>query len=283
MYFDITVKERHHFMDEKCGNITEVMTVLKALSSGASGLNAQQLKVDILANNLANINTPGFKKSRTDFAELVSQEVLNSGIPVAAASSRDGLGSGVRVADVTRLYEQGNIIETGAPLDLAIQGDGFFKVLLPGGEERYTRDGSFTLAPEGNIVTSDGYKLEGIQLTLGSSKINVASDGTVRNVNSDESTTVAGQIQLYRFTNVAGLQAAGENLYSFNGPAAEVVAGSPGTGGVGEVRQGYLETANVDLVEEMTNMIEAQRAYGFNARIVRTADEMWSMANSLRK
>jgi flagellar basal-body rod protein FlgG len=187
------------------------------------------------------------------------------------------------VADVARLYEQGNIIETGVPLDLAIQGDGFFKVLLPGGEERYTRDGSFTLDPEGNIVTSAGYKLEGIQLTPGSSKINVASDGTVRVANYDETTTVAGQIQLYKFTNMPGLQAAGENLYSFSGSTAEVVAGSPGTGGLGEVRQGYLETANVDLAEEMTNLIEAQRAYGFNARIVRTADEMWSMANSLRK
>lgn len=259
------------------------MTVLKALTSGASGLNAQQLKVDILANNLANINTPGFKKGKTGFAELVSQEILNSGIPVAAASISDVLGSGVRVADVTKGYEQGNLVETGAPLDLAIQGEGFFKVLLPDGEERYTRDGSFTLDPEGNIVTTAGCKLEGIQLTPGSSKINVASDGTVRVVNEDQTTTEAGQIQLYIFTNMPGLQAEGENLFSFNGNAAEVLAGYPGTGRVGVVRQGYLEMANVNLVDEMMNLIEAQRAYGFNTRVVRTADEMWSMANSLRK
>lgn len=264
-------------------NITEVMNVLRALRSGASGLNAQQLKVDILANNLANINTTGFKKSRTDFNELVSQDLLNSGIPAAAGNNQTALGSGVRVAEVQRFYEQGNLVETGVPLNLAIQGEGFFKVLLPGGEERYTRDGSFTLDLEGNIVTSAGYKLEGIQLEPGSSKIDVASDGTVRVANHDETTTVAGQIQLSQFTNMAGLQAAGENLYSFNGTATEVVTGSPGSGGAGEVRQGYLETANVNLVDEMANLIEAQRAYGFNARIVRTADEMWSMANSLRK
>lgn len=257
--------------------------MLRALGSGASGLNAQQIKVDISANNLANINTPGFKKSSPDFFELVSQDLLNSGIPAAAGNNRLALGSGVHVAEVTRVYEQGNIIETGAPADLAIQGEGFFKVLLPDGEERYTRGGSFTLDPEGNIVTSAGYILEGIQLTPGSTKINVARDGTVSVVNHDETITVEGQIQLYQFTNTAGLQAAGENLYSFNGPAAEVVAGDPGTGGFGIVRQGCLETANVNLVEEMTNLIEAQRAYGFNTRIVRTADEMWSMANSLRK
>ncbi|WP_134218113.1 flagellar basal-body rod protein FlgG [Pelotomaculum sp. FP] len=259
------------------------MNVLRALGSGASGLNAQQIKVDISANNLANINTPGFKKSSPDFFELVSQDLLNSGIPATAGDNRLALGSGVHVAEVTRIYEQGNMIETGASTDLAIQGEGFFKVLLPDGEERYTRGGSFTLDPEGNIVTSAGYILEGIQMTPGSSKINVARDGTVSVVNHDETITVEGQIQLYQFTNAAGLQAAGENLYSFNGPAAEVVAGDPGTGGVGIVRQGCLEKGNVDLVEEMTNLIEAQRAYGFNTRIVRTADEMWSMANSLRK
>lgn len=259
------------------------MNVLKALGSGASGLNAQQIKVDILANNLANINTPGFKKSSLDFAELVSQEVLKSGIPVAAGHREDGLGSGVRVATVTRIYKQGNIIETGAPLDLAIHGEGFFKVLLADGEERYTRNGSFTLDPEGNIVTSAGYKLEGIQLTPGSSNVNVASDGTVRATDYDETNTVEAQIQLYKFNNMAGLQAAGENLYSFNGLAEEVVEGSPGTGGLGELGQGFLETANVELADELTNLMEAQRAYGFNSRIVRTADEMWSMANSLRK
>jgi flagellar basal-body rod protein FlgG len=261
----------------------EVMTLLRALENGASGLNAQQLKVDILANNLANINSTGFKKSRPDFAELVSQEVINSGIPVAVDRNGDSLGSGVRIADVARNYEQGDLVETGIPLDLAIQGEGFFKVLLPGGEERYTRDGSFTLDPEGNITTSAGYKLDGIQLTPGSSNINIALDGTVKVTDYDQVVSVVGQIRLYRFTNMPGLEAAGENLFAFSGTADEVFAGIPGTGGFGAVRQGYLEKSNVEPVVEMTSLIEAQRAYGFSIRIVRTADEMWSMANSLRK
>jgi len=257
--------------------------LLKALGNGASGLNAQQLKVDILANNLANINTTGFKKSQPGFAELVVQEVLNSGIPVTAGRTSDSLGSGVRIADVTRIYKQGDLIETGCDLDLAIHGEGFFKVLLPDGEERYTRDGSFTLDPDGNIVTPAGYKLEGIQLTPGFSRVNISTDGTVRVTDYDEITAVVGQIQLYRFASMQKLQARGENLYSFTGTADEIVAGSPGSDGFGEIRQGYLERANVDPVEEMTKLIEAQRAYGFSARIVRTADEMWSIANSLRK
>lgn len=259
------------------------MLVLRALENGASGLNAQRLKVDILADNLANINTTGFKKSQPGFAELVSQELLNSGIPIAVDRSRDNLGSGVRIADVTRSYEQGDLVETGIPLDLAIQGEGFFKVLLPGGEERYTRDGSFTLDPEGNITTSAGYNLEGIQLTPGSSSISVALDGTVRVTDYDQVTSVVGQIQLYKFTNIPGLEAAGENLFAFSGTADEVVAGIPGSDGFGGVKQGYLEKSNSETIVEMTSLIEAQRAYGFSARIVRAADEMWSMANSLRK
>jgi len=259
------------------------MNMLWALKSGATGLNAQQLKVDILANNLANINTPGFKKSRPDFNELVSQNVADSGTPVAAGNDTVMLGSGIRVTEAKRLYEQGDLIETGVQMDLAIAGEGFFKVLLPGGEERFTRDGSFALDPKGNIVTSAGCKLEGIQLEPGSSKIDVAPDGTVRVANSEGAATTAGQVQLYQFTNMAGLQAAGDNLYLFNGTPSEVVTKSPGSDGAGQVRQGYLEKANVNLVEEMANLIEAQRSYGFNARIVRTADEMWSMANSLRK
>lgn len=260
----------------------EVNTLLKALRSGASGLNAQQLSVDILANNLANINTPGYKKTRPDFNELVSQELLNSGMP-AVVSNNSLAGSGVRIAEVTRIYQQGSIIETGLATDVAIQGEGFFKVLLPDGEERFTRDGSFILDWEGNITTADGYKMEGIQLEPGLKKFTVGADGTIRVADSGDDTTVAVQIQLYRFTNMVQLQATGENLYSFNGDQAEIVAGSPGSEGLGEIKQGYLEKSNVNLIEDMVNLIEAQRAYGFNARTVRTADEMWSLANNLRK
>lgn len=256
--------------------------MLRALNSGGSGLNAQQLKVDTLANNLANMNTPGFKKSRTDFSELVSQEVVDSGIPVARGSSNTVVGSGVRVVEVVKNFKSGSIIETGRSLDLAVQGEGFFKVVTTGGEEFYTRDGSFSLNPDGSLVTSSGYNLEGIQFTPGSDKLIVSPDGTVK-VEESGNVTEAGQIQLYKITGAAGLTAVGENLFSFDESAGEAVSGSPGSEGFGTVRQGYLETANIDLVEEMAGLIEAQRAYGFNARTVRTADEMWSMANNLRK
>lgn len=256
--------------------------MLKALGSGASGLNAQQLRVDVLANNLANVNTPGFKKSRADFSELISQELLNSGIPVARGSESAAVGGGVRVAQVTRIYKPGNIIETGRPLDLAVAGEGFFKVVLPGGEERYTRDGSFSLDPEGYLVTPSGGRLEGIQLTPGAEKVDVSPDGTVR-VEAAGELTEAGQITLYKFTGTNSLVAMGENLFALDDPAGETLAGPPGSQGLGTVRQGCLEMANVDLVEEMSGLVEASRAYGFNARTVRTVDEMWGMANNLRK
>ncbi|NLJ76990.1 MAG: flagellar basal-body rod protein FlgG [Peptococcaceae bacterium] len=257
--------------------------MFRALTSGVSGLNAQQVKVDVLANNLANVNTRGFKKSRVNFNELLSKSMMDSGLPVAAENNQIGLGGGVRAANVDRIYDLGHIIETGMMMDLAICGKGFFKVLLPDGEERFTRDGSFRLDQDGSIVTSAGYKLEGIQPTPGADKINVCPDGTVQAQDEGEDTTTVGQIELYMFTNMSKLQAVGENLYSFTGTTAEVLAGKPGLEGFGELRPGFIEMANVELVEEMTNLIEAQRAYGFNTRIVRTADEMWSMANNLRK
>ena len=260
----------------------EVMAVLRALTSGTSGLNAQQTKVDTLANNLANINTTGFKRSRAEFSELIDQELEKGGIPVGAGNQNVTLGSGVYVAGVVKDFKPGGIIETGQPLDLAIQGEGFFKVLTPGGEERYTRDGSFSLDQEGNLVITSGCKLDGIQLEPGSNKIAVSPEGTVKAGEAD-SATEAGQITLYRFTNMNGLKAEGENLFSLDQAAGAAVSGNPGSEGFGSLRQGALETANVDLVEEMANLIEAQRAYGFTSRTVRTADEMWGLANNMRK
>lgn len=209
--------------------------------------------------------------------------MLDSGLPVAAENNQVGLGGGVRVANVDRIYDLGNIVETGMMMDLAIGGEGFFKVLLPDGEERFTRDGSFRFDQDGSIVTSAGYKLEGVQLAPSAGKINVCPDGTIMAKDEGEDTTRVGQIRLYMFTNMSKLHAVGENLYSFTGNTGEVLTGRPGVEKFGELKPGFIEAANVGLVEEMTNLIEAQRAYGFNTRIVRTADEMWSMANNLRK
>jgi flagellar basal-body rod protein FlgG len=188
----------------------------------------------------------------------------------------------VQVARAVRDFKPGGVIETGRPLDLAVEGEGFFRVILPGGEERYTRDGSFSLDQDGNVITAAGYKLEGIQLPPGFERVTVASDGTVQTEGPDGATD-AGQITLYRFTNVNGLTAEGENLFPYGQAAGQIIPGNPGNAGFGVVRQGYLETANVDLAEELANLIEAQRAYGFDARAVRTVDDMWSVANNLRK
>ncbi len=255
--------------------------MLKALNSSACGLNAQQLRVDTIANNLANINTSGYKKLRANFSELVSQPVKYTGTPVAESDFDITVGSGVRVAEVSKYFSMGNIIKTGRSLDLAIQGEGFFRVVR-GNEEYYTRDGSFNLDDSGNLVTSNGCVLEGIQLSPGSGRITVSSNGTVE-VEGPEGVSESGQIQLYKFTNLAGLKLEGGNLLSFDNSTGEVVPGIAASPGYGMIRQGFLETPNFDLTDEMINLVEAQRAYGFNARTMRTADEMWSMANNLRK
>jgi len=256
--------------------------MLKALGSAASGLNAQQMRVDLLANNLANINTTGFKKSTPRFSELVSQELLKSGMPVFEDREQAVLGSGVKIAEITREYEQGDLTETGKQTDLAINGEGFFRVLTPDGQARYTRDGTFSLDQMGNMVTADGCRLDGIRIRPGANKISISENGVVHILDND-GMTVAGQINLYRFTNIKDLQAEGNNLYSFSGNATDIISGRPGSDGFGEVKQGYLELSNVNLIDELTNMMEAQRAYAFNARVVQTVDDFWSRANNLRK
>jgi len=252
--------------------------LLKALYSGASGLKAQQLKVDVTANNLANMNTAGFKKSRTEFSELISQELKNYGIPAPLEGA--GVGSGASVERISTIFKPGDLIETGRKLDLTISGEGFFRVVR-GNDVRYTRNGAFELDMEGNLVTSNGYKLDGIKVEPGTEKINVDAGGNVTSTGM-EGVMEAGQIMLYKFADIDGLVAEGGNHYLFNG-AGDAESGSPGSEGFGALRQGFLEAANVDFAEEMTNLIEAQRAYGLDARVVRTTEEMWGMANNLRK
>jgi len=255
--------------------------MLKALSSSACGLNAQQLRVDTISNNLANINTPGYKKLRTNFSELVNQPVKYTGSPVAEGNYDVTVGSGVRVAEVAEFFSAGDIVKTGRSLDLAIQGEGFFRVVRDN-EEYYTRDGTFNLDESGNLVTPNGCVLEGIRFSPGSDGITVSEDGLVK-VEGPEGVSELGQIQLYKFTNMAGLKLEGGDLLSFDNSAGEVIPGIASSPGYGVIRQGFLETPNFDLAEEMLNLIEAQRAYGFNARTMRAADEMWGMANNLRK
>jgi len=253
--------------------------MLKALSSSACGLNAQQLRVDTSANNLTNIDTPGYKKLRTNFAELVNQPVVYTGSP---GNINVTSGSGVRVAEVARYFSTGDVVKTGRSLDLAIKGEGFFRVVRDG-EEYFTRDGTFNLDESGNLVTSNGCILEEIRFEPGvNNKITISADGRVT-AEGPQGVYESGQIQLYNFTNLAGLKLEGEDLLSFDSEMGEVAPGVAASPGYGTIMQGFLEAPNFNLAEELTNLIEAQRAYGFNARTMRTADEMWGMANNLRK
>lgn len=257
--------------------------MLSVLRSGSSGLNAQQVKVDTVANNLANMNTTGFKKSRVEFSELLRQGLESQGIPVAPGTGAVTGGSGVMAEKVVNNLEPGSIIDTGRPLDLAVQGEGFFKVLMGGGKEGFTRDGNFSVDLEGNLVTASGCRLAGVKLSPDYEKIYFDSEGMIKTEASGEKSE-AGQITLYRFPRADSLLAVGENIFISNPSSqGEVLSGKPGSQGFGTIRQGGLEMSNVDLLEEMTSLIEAQKAYGFNSRAVRTADEMWGMANNIRK
>ncbi|MCL6558579.1 MAG: flagellar basal-body rod protein FlgG [Firmicutes bacterium] len=259
--------------------------MLGVFKTGATGLIAQQLAVDTVSNNLANANTPGFKKSRVDFGQLLQQDLKNNGIPVSRGNGEavePAHGGGVKVVDSGKIFAPGEIINTNRPFDLAVLGDGYFLVRTPEGEARYTRDGSFEKDNAGNLVSANGYILEGVKLPEKYDKVVIKGNGEVM-VESAEGTTAAGRIRLYVFNNPDGLSAVGENMYVETWASNAPIAGTAGAGGFGSIAQGSLEAANVEPVEEVTTMLDAQRAYSFNARTMRTADEMWGMANNLRK
>lgn len=262
--------------------------LLKTLNSGASGMRAHQIKLDVIGNNIANVNTPSFKKSRADFAEMVRQAVGDEGVP-AANNPRPEEGSGVRLVSIARMMDQGNLIETGRELDFAIEGEGFFKVVPidgDGDQEYYTRDSTFFINNEGLLINAKGYQLdEGITLDTEQYKsIVVDEKGAIHGVLADGTLEETGDtIQLYTFPAPAGLAKKGDNLYLATEASGEPEGDDPGTEGRGFIRQGYVERSNVDLATEMIGMIEAQRAYASNAKTIQTADEMWERANNMRK
>ncbi|AQS59803.1 flagellar basal-body rod protein FlgG [Desulforamulus ferrireducens] len=260
--------------------------LLKTLQSGASGMRAHQTKLDVIGNNIANVNTPSYKKSRADFAEMVRQALGDEGIP-AVNSPRPESGSGVRMVSITRMMDQGDLIHTGRELDFAIEGEGFFKVVPIDGDddqEYYTRDSTFFINNEGLLVNAKGYQLEDIEIDTEDLKaIIVDEKGTVSRVLSDDTVEEIGTIQLYKFPAPAGLAKKGDNLYIATEASGEPEGDDPGTDGRGFIRQGYVERSNVDLATEMIGMIEAQRAYASNAKTIQTADEMWERANNMRK
>lgn len=252
---------------------------MQALWIAKTGLDAQQTKMSNISNNLANAGTAGFKASRAVFEDLVYQNVRQ----VGAQSSQDSqlpsglmLGTGVRVSATEKLFTQGNMQQTENPLDIAIEGRGFFQVLNPDGSAAYTRDGSFQLDSTGQMVTSNGYSLQpAITIPANALSISIGDDGTVSAVLPGATgTTQIGSLQLSDFVNPAGLQPIGQNLFLESASSGSPQTGTPGLNGLGSTTQGFVESSNVNVVEELVNMIETQRAYEMNSRAISTADDM---------
>ena len=261
--------------------------MIRALYSAASGMTAQQMNVDNIANNLANANTTGYKMRRTQFQDLMYQNVTQPG---TAAGQQTTVPTGLQVGLGTRpvaneiVFTQGSFAQTGNPLDLVIQGHGFFQVRMPTGETSYTRDGSFSLDKDGNVVTSGGNPIEPqITIPAQAQNITIASDGTVSYTQAGQTATqLAGQIQLANFQNPAGLNAVGGNLFTATDASGQPTVANPGgQEGLGTLLQGYQEQSNVSVVQEFINLIAAQRGYEANSKVVKAADEMYQQVNNI--
>jgi flagellar basal-body rod protein FlgG len=250
-----------------------------ALWAAKTGLDAQNTRMTTISHNLANVNTTGFKKDRAVFEDLLYQ---NQG-QVGAATSQDtvsptgtNIGTGVRIVATEKNYTQGQLDNTGNALDVAINGRGFFQVLMPDGSLAYTRDGSFKMSPEGELVNANGYHIQpGISIPQGAQSITVGADGTVSaQLAGQAAPTQIGTLQLTDFVNPAGLEPRGDNLLVESAASGPAQTGNPGLNGLGTLQQGFLEGSNVNVVEELVNMIETQRAYEMNSKAISTTDEM---------
>ena len=262
--------------------------MIRSLWTAATGMAAQELNIDVISNNLANVNTAGFKKSRVDFQDLLYQTIRTAGTTEAqGAQAPTGIqvGLGSQTGSVQKLFTQGDFHQTENPLDLVIQGDGMFQITMPDGTLAYTRDGTFKLDGQGRMVTSDGFPLEP-QITIPpeATSISVGSDGTVSVTMSGQATPQEiGTIQIAKFLNPAGLTSAGRNLHMPTAASGDPTVDTPGMNGLGTLASGFYEMSNVKVVEEMVSMIVAQRAYEVNAKAIQTSDEMLNIANNLRR
>lgn len=253
--------------------------MIRSLWISKTGLDAQQIQMDVIANNLANVSTTGFKRSRAVFEDLLYQTLRQPGAQSSQQTQLPSglqLGTGVRPVATERIFTQGNLQQTGNSLDLAIQGNGFFHVLLPDGSTAYTRDGSFQSDSQGQLVTASGFPVQpAITLPANTTGVTVGRDGTVSVTQAGSTTpTQVGTIQLVTFVNAAGLQSQGENLYLETASSGTPSVNTPGTNGAGLISQGYLETSNVNVVEELVNMIQTQRAYEINSKSIQSSDQM---------
>jgi flagellar basal-body rod protein FlgG len=257
-----------------------------ALRTAATGMAAQQLRTEVIANNLANVNTTGFKRSRANFEDPLYQTVQGQaviGAPDARTTPAIQVGRGTHLAGVQRVHLQGSLETTNRPLDLAIEGTGFFQVQLPDGALAYTRDGSFSISDQGTLVTSSGYAVvPGIRIPTDAAGIAISPTGvvTVQRANGAEETEI-GRIELARFTNEAGLYAMGENLYGATPASGEAVTGFAQEDGMGRIVQGALESSNVEIVQEMVDMISAMRAYELNSKAIKNSEDMMQIASDM--
>ena len=261
---------------------------MRSLSIAATGMLAQELNVEVISNNIANLPTTGFKEQRAEFAALLSQNLRR----VGSLSSDQGtivpagvqVGLGVKTGAVYRITTQGDLTSTGNPFDLAIQNKGYFTVQLPDGTNAYTRDGSFTTSPTGQIVTQDGYVVQpAITIPEDATAVSINASGTVQvTIPGQVQPQTVGQLTLTSFFNEAGLQPTGNNLFAETASSGPPNTGVPGTAGYGTINQGFLETSNVDPVQEITNLITAQRAYEMNSKVITTSDEMLQTINQVQ-
>jgi len=254
-----------------------------ALWAAKTGLDAQQTEMAVVSNNLANVNTTGFKQDRAVFEDLLYQNQTQAGANTSQTTespSGMSIGTGVQVVATEKDYSQGSLTQTGNPLDVAIQGQGFFQIQMPDGSTAYTRDGTFQTNAQGQLVNSSGYLVQpGITIPQGAQSVTIGSDGTVSVTLAGQSApTQVGQIQLANFINPPGLQPIGQNLLVQSAASGSPQTGSPATNGLGRLSQGELESSNVNVVEELVNMIQTQRAYEMNSKAINTVDQMLQYA-----
>ena len=262
--------------------------MMRSLWSAATGMKGQELNIDVISNNLSNVTTTGFKKNRVDFQDLMYQTLKEPGAPIATGNSYPvgiQLGHGVRPVAVQKLFSQGEFQQTEHPLDVVIEGKGFFQIQLPNGDTAYSRDGAWKLDANGHVVTSDGYTvLPGFVMPQNAIGINITPSGLLAvKLPNQVDLEILGQIETADFINPAGLKAIGRNLFIPTGSSGDPVVGIPGTQELGEIAQGFIEMSNVKVVEEMVNMIVAQRSYEINSKAMQTADEMMRLASNVKR
>ena len=261
--------------------------MLRAFSTSATGMAAQQTMVDVIANNLANINTTGFKKSQVAFQDLLYIKLKDAGAEVVSGlKSPTGLevGSGVRTSATVRVFTGGELQSTNRPLDIAISGEGFLQVSMPNGDIRYTRDGSLQRNADGELVTTTGYRIEpAISIPIDAASVDIGKDGSVNVKDAAGTQSVVGTIELARFPNPTGLSAEGENLFAETQASGTATPGTAGDSGYGIILAGFLEKSNVQMITELVNLITAQRAYETNSRAIRAGDEMLRQANQIAR